>query len=242
MRTRLTLTVLAFIVATAASTTAQLPPPRETGIKYFRDSAEYAALTRMVYRLAAHQTVETAKGMPSGSWAVILDIDETALDNSAYQLERAAYGLPYDSASFIAWAQREQAGAVPGVREFIAAVRQAGGRVAWISNRDIATADATKRNMTAHGIWQDADRLCLQDGSKRTKAIRRAEVVSGSGECSWPGVKPRVIVLVGDQMGDFPQAGEQISGSGSDTDFGRTYFVLPNPMYGDWQTRVTRVP
>jgi 5'-nucleotidase (lipoprotein e(P4) family) len=227
------------LLGAAGTAVAQLPPPRETGIKWFRDSAEYAALTRMVYRLATRQALESSKGLAPGSWAVILDLDETVLDNSPYQLERAAYGLPYDAASFVAWARREEAAAVPGAQEFIAAVRNAGGRVAWISNRDPAAADATRRNMSRLGLWNENDRLCLLD-PKRPKAIRRAEVVTGEGECSWAGHRPSVLVLVGDQMGDFPQPGEKVAGSGSDSDFGATYFIVPNPMYGDWQGRVTR--
>ncbi len=242
MRIRLICILLLVAGSAAAIGARQLPPPRETGIKYFRDSAEYAVLTRMVYRMATDAVLTTSKGLARGTWTVILDIDETALDNSTYQLERATYSLPYDSASFVAWAKREQAAAVPGVQEFITAVRQAGGRVAWISNRDEAAADATRRNMTALGIWNETDRLCLQDSPKRTKAIRRAEVIAGKGACAWPGTKPSVVALIGDQLGDFPQRDEKIAGRGVDTDFGRTYFLLPNPMYGDWQTRVTRTP
>jgi predicted secreted acid phosphatase len=93
--------------------------------------------------------------------------------------------------------------------------------------------------MARLGLWDETDRLCLLD-PKRPKAARRAEVVAGDGACSWPGIKPRVLALVGDQMGDFPQADEKVAGSGTDADFGRTYFVVPNPMYGEWQTRVTR--
>src|SRR5688572_30274329 len=112
-------TVLLLLALSSATALAQLPPPRETGIKYFRDSAEYAALARQVYRVASERVAESAKGLRGGSWAVILDIDETALDNSTYQLERAAYSLPYESESWIAWVKREQAAAIPGVRDFV---------------------------------------------------------------------------------------------------------------------------
>src|SRR5262245_44524199 len=95
----------------------QIPAPHETGIKFTRDSEEYASITRQMYRLAA---AAVARDAPSAAqpWVVILDIDETTLDNSTYQIERAAYDQPYDPASFDAWATRRQAPAVPGVVGF----------------------------------------------------------------------------------------------------------------------------
>ena len=59
---------------------------------------------------------------------------------------------------------------------------------------------------------------------------------------AWAGTTMKVTAFVGDQMGDFPVTDENIPETGSDTAFGRTCFLLPNPMYGDWTTRVTRQP
>ena len=66
---------------------------RELGIKYMRDSEEYATLTRQVYRLAGEAVMRAANSAGGRRWAVVLDIDETTLDNSTYELERAAYEL-----------------------------------------------------------------------------------------------------------------------------------------------------
>ncbi len=215
---------------------------RELGIKYVRDSEEYAALTRQTYRLATDAVERTSQGSRGQPWAVILDIDETVLDNSVYELERAAYRLPFDLSSWNAWALRHAAGLVPGALSFITAVRQAGGHVAWISNRDARTSDATRVNLQSVAVWSDDDRLCLQDRAERTKSQRRAEVLSGTGACAWVDVPMRVIAFIGDQMGDFPAAGERIAGAESDAAFGRTCFLLPNSMYGQWTMRVTREP
>jgi predicted secreted acid phosphatase len=53
-------------------------------------------------------------------------------------------------------------------------------------------------------------------------------------------VPTRVLVFVGDPMGDCPTAAENNPQTGTDAAFGRTCFLLPNPMYGGWTTRVTR--
>jgi 5'-nucleotidase (lipoprotein e(P4) family) len=218
---------------------AQAPSAAATGIKYMRDSEEYAALSRQVYRLAAEAVARRAAGLASGSWAVVLDVDETALDNSAYQLDRAAYGLPFENASWNAWVMRREAGAVPGVVEFIAGVRRLGGRVAWITNRDAVVAEATRGNLRSTGLLADTDRVCPQE-PQRTKAVRRAELVAGNGGCAWAGMPVHVLAFVGDQMGDFPAPDEHIADTGTDDAFGRTCFLLPNSMYGEWASKVTR--
>ncbi len=215
--------------------------------KYVRDSEEYAALVRQVYRVAAAGLPEAVRQLPRGSaWAVVLDVDETALDNSVYELERATYGIPFNDPSWNAWVERREAGAVPGAGEFIRAVRAAGGRVAWITNREEAVREATRANLESHGLWAAGDLLCLQRAADTayTKARRRAELGAGTGACAWSGVRPRVVAFVGDAMGDFPAADEAVAAGGAagDEAFGTRYFILPNPMYGRWVTRVTRRP
>jgi len=211
-------------------------------VKYVRDSLEYAVLVRQVYRQAtqAVRAGAPAKG-PARPWAVVLDVDETALDNSVYQLERAAYDLPFDDESWNAWVRRAQAPAVPGVAEFIAAVRAAGGSVAWITNRDDVVREETRRNLAAVGLWDDADRLCLKTTDPAyTKGVRRREVATGQGACAWQGRPTEVRAFVGDQVGDFPAEGEDSPDAGREEAFGTRFFLLPDPMYGGWTTRVTR--
>lgn len=211
----------------------QLPEHKE--LKWFRDSREYATLTRQIFRQATDAVRDAARRPPRGEpWAVVLDLDETTMDNSVYQLERAAYGAPFDSASWNAWVRRAEAGAVPGVTEFVAAVRTAGGRVAYISGREVSLAEATRDNLTALGLWQDGDLLCLRDAANTyTKRMRRTEIRSGAGPCAW--AEPTVVLAyLGDSMGDFPESEEE---SG---EFGVRFFILPNPLYGTWERGVTR--
>jgi 5'-nucleotidase (lipoprotein e(P4) family) len=235
----------AWLVGTAGLAGAQAPARPEADhleVKYVRDSIEYPVLTRQVYRQAtqAVQAVGPATG-PARAWAVVLDVDETALDNSVYQLERAAYELPFDSESWNAWVRRGQAPAVPGVVEFVAAVRAAGGSVAWITNRDDVVREATRRNLAAVGLWDDNDRLCLMTSDPAyTKAVRRREVATGQGACAWPARPTEIVAFVGDQVGDFPAEGEDSPDAGRDAAFGTRFFLLPDPMYGNWTTKVTR--
>src|SRR5262245_27438462 len=231
---------LIFMLTLDVALAAQAPPSatRELGIKYFRDSEEYATLSRQVYRLAG-AAVERARRTEALPWAVVLDVDETTLANSWYQVERAVYGFGFETDSWSEWVQRRQAPAVPGAKAFIDRVRAAGGRVAYISNRDASLMEATRANLASLGLWSDEDRLCLAKPNYN-KSARRAEVVKGSGECGWANTPMRVLAFIGDQMGDFPEAAEAIPGTGTDEAFGVACFLLPNPMYGSWTSRVTR--
>ncbi|MEO8431225.1 MAG: HAD family acid phosphatase [Acidobacteriota bacterium] len=235
---------------TPTPTPTPIPTPpavRENlAIKYVRDSEEYATLVREVYR-AARSAVEASPR--SEGWAVVLDVDETALDNSVYQLERAAYGVPFAVPSWTSWVQRAQAPAVPGVQDFVAFVHsgEPHGRVAWITDREGSTEPArdqeaaTRANLKVAGLWADGDLLCVRRGDR--KPDRRKELLAGSGACSW-GTPARVVAWVGDQMGDFPAAAEPYADRKEekwDEEFGRRFFLLPNPMYGrPWEQSVTR--
>ena len=72
------------------------------------------------------------------------------------------------------------------------------------------------------------------------KPARRKSVKEGSGVCSWNGTPVQIVAFVGDQMTDFPQPGETFTGAGTDKEFGNSFFLLPQPMYGRWTNGVTR--
>jgi 5'-nucleotidase (lipoprotein e(P4) family) len=233
--------IFTFLLLITAATAAYAQAPAAKAsleVKYVRDSAEYATLSRLVYRIATDAALAKGKA-GKGAWGVVLDVDETSLDNSTYQLERATYDVPFEDVSWLAWINRAEAGSVPGTADFLNAVRAAGGKVAFISNRDEKAREGTQRNLQRNGLWSSNDLLCLL-ADNYPKAARRKEVAEGSGRCSWSGIKISVVAFIGDQIGDFPLAGEPFDGAGSDAQFGRSFFLIPNPMYGAWVTSVTR--
>jgi 5'-nucleotidase (lipoprotein e(P4) family) len=243
VRGRQLLAVLALVLLPLAPLASQAGDVGEKQVKYVRDSEEYADLTRQTYRqalAALTAAVRERTARVSGPWAVAVDIDETVLDNSTYELDRASYGLTFEKQSWNAWVDRAEAGLVPGVVDFISGVRRLGGHIVFISNRDEVSRAATMSNLNRFNLWTDTDRLCLATDSIYTKKVRRAEVVEGRAPCGWPSAPTPILVYVGDQMGDFPAPGESDVDAGKDDAFGRRYFLLPNPMYGDWTRRVTR--
>lgn len=214
-------------VALAADT---LRLPNE--IHWFRNAIEYRALALQVYRDAAAHVTRDAAGLARGSWAVILDADETVLDNSAYQRRIALRGQRFADSTWYAWVREQAAVAVPGAAEFTQLVRRLGGRVAIVTNRDDVICPPTIANLESAGIAADVV-LCRTPGQSDKNPRFRA-VAEGTTPAGLPPL--RILAWIGDNIRDFPGL-DQVDRDRTDalTLFGERYFMLPNPMYGSWE-------
>ncbi|MEZ5317043.1 MAG: HAD family acid phosphatase [Vicinamibacterales bacterium] len=214
--------------APAAAATAEPP-----GITWVRSSAEYEAATRQAYRIAGEKVAAAAAGRAPGTWAVVLDADETVISNVVYQAERARAGMGYTAESWDAWVRREAATPVPGAAEFLADVRARGGRIAIVTNRLGSQCAATEAVFRRDALVFDA-MLCRPDGAPSDKAPRFDAVAAGATSGGRP---VEILAFLGDNILDFPGLQPSARGTGADgfASFGERYFLLPNPMYGSWQ-------
>lgn len=238
--------VLIVLLGAACRSAAPLPapataprPPASTmpdSIRWVRDAAEYRAATLQAYRLATSAVEAAAAGRAAGSWAVVLDADETVLSNVTYQLERAQQGLGYSSESFAAWVRRREATPIPGAAVFLARVRALGGRIAIVTNRLQSECADTAAVFERHQLAHDA-LLCRPDAGPSDKNPRFDAVASGTTPASSMPVE--ILAFVGDNILDFPRLSQQsaLSGEAALAPFGARYFLLPNPMYGSWLPR-----
>ena len=218
---------------------AALPEPpsaanaadRHREVHWFRTAAEYRALALQVYRSAGRMVEGIGDGRVPGTWAVIMDADETVLDNSEFERRIAESGEPFEEEMWSEWVLEEAAGAIPGARDFIERVQTAGGRVAIVTNRDEVLCPATRRNLAALGI-QPAVVLCERETGEKEPRFR--QVQDGTAADGLPPLA--VVAWIGDNIGDFPDL-DQDAREGPEEAyrlFGSRYFVLPNPMYGSW--------
>ena len=148
--------------AAAAATTAAKTLP--DSLRWVRDSAEYRAAALQTYRVAAASLATAASGRKPGSWAVVLDADETVISNLQYQIERAQAGLPLHAESWRAWVARREATPLPGAAAFLARVRELGGRIAIVTNRLESECADTEALFKTHKLPYDV-MLCRPDGS-----------------------------------------------------------------------------
>lgn len=229
---------LVLTLAGCASAPARPPvaaaPPLPAGTMWVDRSAEYQAIVIQTYRQATAHVEAAASGRRAGSWVVVLDADETVLNNVVYQIERERVGLSYTTDSWNVWVKRREATPVPGAPAFLSRVKSLGGVVAIVTNRLESECEDTRAVFRTHQLPFDT-MLCKPDGTPsdknpRFKAVAAGQFPGGTGPLE-------IIAVLGDNILDFPslsQASRQ-QGESAFAEFGVKYFVLPNPMYGSWQ-------
>ena len=241
----------------AAAPAAPTVPP---GMQWLYGSGESAASSIQAYHAFRDHVIATARSRPANSvvlaqgstlaaprfipcgdrpFAVILDVDETAIQNLGYEYDEASRGRGYDAAI---WARYEQTGAaavapMPGAVAALRAVRDAGVTVIFNSNRLAENAAQSAAALEGAGLGpaRHGETLFLKGdvapGSE--KDPRRAAV--SARYC--------VIAMAGDQLGDFsdlfnvrtlsvPDRRRAASAAPFADLWGRGWFMLSNPVYG----------
>lgn len=216
-------------------------------VVWMQTAAEYQAATRQAYRAAEASldralrepnwtaALEQIEGFEKLPPAVILDLDETVLDNSAFQARLTASGAKFSEDAWRKWVAEVKAGTVPGAREFLSIAHARGVRIYYVTNRtcDPSKADdPTVRMLRAHALPLVASRLlCRTDTSD--KSARRKEVTYGA----------RIVMLIGDDLNDFVSVPANLQAradivSGYSRYWGERWFLIPNPTYGSWEANV----
>lgn len=222
-------------------------------VAWVQTAVEYRAISEQTYRAAADRLdaalkqrhwdalVPGERGNAATGLkpAVVLDVDETVLDNSPYQARLVHDGKEYDEVSWDQWVAEKKAKPVPGVVDFAKAATAKGVTLLYISNRAVHLKEATLANLRAAGLPVADDSVflglgtvvegCEQNGSEKNCRRRLA------------GQKYRVLMQFGDQIGDFVQVevntpdGRRKLYDEYEDWFGERWWMLPNPTYGSWE-------
>lgn len=240
-----------FLLVTACATTTTPATTTNAGHSilnatlYVQSAAEYRAVAIQTYAAATHAldealadrsrigaTEETSED-PSQPPAIIVDVDETVLDNTPFEARVIRARQTYDAKMWKAWTAEGAAPAIPGATEFLAHAKSRGVRVFYITNRDEDERPGTMRNLQHLGFPLEAglETLLLRENAVSDKSPRRKQVADNY----------RVLLLMGDDLNDFTNAR---SASWQQRDeivqkmrswWGTRWFMLPNPMYGSWE-------
>jgi len=241
-------------VAAPAAAPAVAPAAAKTGLPdsvvWFRTSIEYRATALQAYRLAAlmldralGDTTWTAALEQAGEFgtkppAVILDVDETVLDNSESEERNIREGAVYSEARWAEWCNERKATPIPGALEFTRAAAAKGVAVFYVTNRDRALEQATRDNLAKYGFPLDPGRDTVLTRAERPewaasdKSSRRSLVAQDF----------RVLLLIGDDFGDFIAGARATLAARKALDdanagmWGVKWIALPNPLYGSWKT------
>ena len=236
---------LAVMILTSASfATAQSNQPPvdkeyEAGATLWQQSSgEYRALAYQAFALARMRLDQDLRNHRIHQRrAVIVDLDETILDNSRYEamIVNQHRGYPDGWAD---WVNRAEAAAVPGAVEFLKYANSRGVRVFYVTNREPNLKAATTENLKKLGfpeVTEDTFRGSLTTESE-SKETRRLAIMA----------KYRVVLLMGDDLNDFAKVFEDSKTVESrlaaaerfKAEFGKRFIVLPNAMYGNWELSI----
>ena len=202
-------------------------------VLWFQQSAEMVASYHQAYKYAEMLLDNKLKTVRSRlPLAVVLDIDETVLDNSPYEAQMIEKGTSYESSSWKIWADEARAKALPGALDFVNFAKERNVEVFYISNRKSDVHSATVENLKKHGFpFADDRHVILSEGSN-DKTSRREKVVETH----------TVLVYVGDNLTDYSELyAHRDLGMGKElveknkNELLHNFVILPNPMYGEWE-------
>ncbi len=209
-------------------------------VSWQQNSAEYRALCYQAYNVATFR-LEQMLARPAELTdrqqkpAVVVDIDETVLDNSPYNGEDALNGTIYPD-DFAIWNQAAKATAVPGAIDFLKYADERGCAIFYVSNRNDSYKEGTKRNLDILGFPQVDDEHVMLRAGRDTKEKRRERIQENHD----------ILLLVGDNLSDFEQVFKTADSSADRLrmtddwrqEFGNRFIVLPNAMSGTWLKHV----
>ena len=198
--------LLAGLALAACQSTPAHEAPLKPGTDWVANDPGWAQEAEAVFEDATDYVETVAETRQEHSWAVILDLDETVLNNVEYQVRLDRAGETYSPESWYAWTQEKAATLVPGAKPFIETVNELGGFVAFVTNRADTEQLATEENLDALGLERNEDFRVLMtkatpDGVAN-KTARYALVPPLLAVQGYPDVD--VVAYLGDNEGDKP--------------------------------------
>jgi 5'-nucleotidase (lipoprotein e(P4) family) len=203
-------------------------------VNWYSRSAEMRACYYQAYNLARWQLEKQLGKVARGKKkAVVVDIDETLLNNTPFEIKSVETGKGYSKESWGNWTSLARASALPGALEFLRFAKSKNVDVFYITNRNAEDAAATIKNLDSLKFPDVDKEHFFFRADKSSKETRRKEVEKNY----------EILLLIGDNLADFSEVFENRSDNlgfevvdQNKDQFGEKFIVLPNPMYGDWES------
>jgi 5'-nucleotidase (lipoprotein e(P4) family) len=267
---RLAFAVLLLAACTTATTSSTTTPPASqpasaaatpdcnpqnallNAVLWTQTAAEHDAATLGIYANARRAldaaladpswfgAAEETANDPAQPPAIVLDLDETALDNAAFEVRAIRAGKTYDADLWKQWSSEGTAAAIPGAAEFLAYAKSRGVTPFYVTNRDKEEEEGVRRNLALLGypVTADFDNVLMR-GEKpewtSDKTSRRVFVAASY----------RIVMLLGDDLNDFTNARDKTAAERDGIVaerkdwWGSRWIMIPNPIYGSWERAAT---
>lgn len=216
-----------------------LTPVRENqdplllSVLWYQRSAEMQALYYQGYNIAKSSLTERLRGPDNKRPnAVIMDIDETILDNSPVEAFQVINNVPFSDSLWERWVNLCAAEPLPGALDFTKFAESIGVEVFYVSNRSAANSlGASIKNLSIKGFpFADSIHVVLKT-DESSKEKRRLSIAG----------KYEILLLMGDNLADldivFEKRGDDLAFGAvteKEKEFGKKFIVFPNSMYGPW--------
>jgi 5'-nucleotidase (lipoprotein e(P4) family) len=234
------LLILALLLTGCA--TGGTAPPCNAGLAlvnaslWVQSAAEFKAASRQTYNIATRM-LESALSQSPEPAAVILDLDETAIENAEFEARMVRQGITYDQQQWLKWVNESDARAMPGAAEFLAFARSRGVTPFYITNRKSEEEAGTRRNLERLGYP-----LMTGEDNLLTRGERPEWESSDKGpRRNWVASRYRVLLVLGDDLNDFADAHDKNEAernaivAENAAKWGTSWLIVPNPMYGSWE-------
>jgi len=197
---------------------------------WMQTAAEYRACAYQAYNYATMLLKEDMSKKHDKPRAIIVDVDETVIDNSVYEAWQIKDGIRYPE-KFDEWINSAEGLGIPGAHEFLNFAADNGYTVFYVSNRKLRHLEGTRKNLEKLGYpFADLEHMLFKDKDS-SKQPRRDIVME----------KYELVLLMGDNLIDFSDkfAGTTVENRFAAVDkmreeFGKKFVILPNAMHGKW--------
>ncbi|MDO4690381.1 MAG: 5'-nucleotidase, lipoprotein e(P4) family [Fusobacterium sp.] len=203
---------------------------------WFQTSGEAKALFIQAYNIATQRLKEHLKKPSEKPYSIVLDLDETVLDNSVYSAENIKKGRNWSKESWNEWVNMSAAGVLPGAKDFLELANKNKVEIYYISDRYEEHLDATIKNLKKLGLpVQSRAHVLLKGKNDKSGKVNRRDYVKNH---------TNLIMLFGDNLSDFEEfSTKSIEDRNKKVEelakeFGTKFIVFPNPMYGAFETAI----
>lgn len=199
-----------------------------TAVNWHQHSIERNAIYHEIFFFAEKSIKEKVANshLKSHTWGIIVDIDETLLDNFiSFQGRKSDCNQIEEIISFT----------TPGAKNFIESIHKLGGIINLVTNRPITSQKEIISKLKSNHIFFDQ---ILFSNSNLDKNPRFLSIIQGKPPSQLS--SQRIVAWLGDNIEDFPNfhqtALQKIDKNNLRYDeFGSEYFIFPNPIYGSWK-------
>ncbi|MFI8747271.1 5'-nucleotidase, lipoprotein e(P4) family [Pseudomonas sp. NPDC077186] len=201
------------------------------GLRFQQQSAEIQALQLQAYNVATQKLDAAVAAVKDPSkLAIVTDLDETVIDNSALLARDLANCHQYDAwDTWLPWERDGMPALIPGAKQFLQHADRLGVTIRYISDRADEQKQHTLATLSKLGLPQVSEESVLLLGPPK---VERRAIVSADHQ---------IVLLLGDTLHDFdarfrktPLDQQRATVASEAGKWGSEWIVFPNATYGTW--------